>query len=114
MSKIVVAKLVRLGQDGGVFKKELSAKTLRTSVKIDASEMEAFNKLWKQKGQLYILDEEATKKRDEKLKVENNPSGNDSEEKRFIIQEAEKLGHKLDGRKSLETLKSEFQEIANK
>ena len=103
MSRIVVAKLVRLGQDGNVFKKDMHAKTLRTSVKIDETEIQEFNKHWKNKGQLYIIDKEATEKRDLILET---PAENSEKE-------TPAEGHKLDGRKSLKTLKAELEEIQN-
>ena len=67
MSKIVVAKLVRLGQDGNSFKKDLIAKTMRTNAKVDDEYLKEFNASWKTRGQLYIIDEDATRVRNEAL-----------------------------------------------
>lgn len=67
MSKIVVAKLVRLGKDGDSFSKKLEAAVLRTNAKIDDEYLNGFNANWKTSGQLYIVDEKATKEREEAL-----------------------------------------------
>ena len=66
MSKIVVAKLYRLGRDGDSFTKKFKT-TLRESVKIDDEYITNFNKNWQSSGQLYEIDEKATKTRNEKL-----------------------------------------------
>jgi hypothetical protein len=73
MGKIVVARLVRLGQDGGKFKRNLIAETIRSNAKVDSDYVKEFNKLWETKGQLYEVDKEATKKRDESLKPKVDP-----------------------------------------
>jgi len=64
MSKIVVAKLVRLGKDGDHFKKDMIAKEMRTNAKVDDEYLKEFNSQWKKRGQLYIIDKEATAERD--------------------------------------------------
>lgn len=64
---IVVCKKTRLGKDGDKFKKNMEAAVLRTSVKIDESEMESANKLWAMTGILYTVDKKATKERNDKL-----------------------------------------------
>lgn len=63
MSKIVVAKKVRLGKDGDAFKKDLVAQVERTNVKIDDEYIKEFNQDWKTTGRLFIIDKEATEKR---------------------------------------------------
>lgn len=67
MSKIVVAKLVRLGKDGDSFSKKLEAAEIRTSAKVNEDYVKGFNANWKTSGQLYIINEKATKEREESL-----------------------------------------------
>jgi hypothetical protein len=67
MEKIVVAKLVRLGKDGDNFSKDLIAKEERTNAKVHMDYLDEMNKNWKTSGRLYIIDEKATKERDEKV-----------------------------------------------
>ena len=72
MSKIVVAKLSRLGKDGDHF--SLKFKTeVRSKVKIDDDYIKEFNANWKTSGMFYDIDAEATKERDEKLAKANDP-----------------------------------------
>lgn len=75
MSKILVCKKVRLGQDGGKFKKNLEAKVERTNLKIEEHLMDEFNANWKVSGRLYVVDDKATKERNAKLesKLEDTP-----------------------------------------
>ncbi len=68
MSKIVVAKLLRLGKDGDNFSKKLIAQVERANAKIDDDFIKSFNTNWKTSGRIYEIDKEATKLRDEKLK----------------------------------------------
>lgn len=68
MSKIVVAKLLRLGKDGDKFSKKLIAKVERTNAKVDDEFIKRFNDNWKTSGRIYEIDKEATKLRDEALK----------------------------------------------
>ena len=73
MSKIVVAKKVRLGKDGNKFSKKLIAQVERTNAKVDDEFIKGFNENWKTSGRLYIVDEELTKERDEKLGIIKKP-----------------------------------------
>lgn len=65
---LVVCKLVRLGMDGDKFKKDVHIATVRKSVKIDAEEVKKFNAGWAVRGQLYVIDKEATAQREADLK----------------------------------------------
>lgn len=67
MSKIVVAKLVRLGQNGDRFDQNMIAQVMRTNAKIDSDYIVKFNETWATRGQMYIIDETATKERDSLL-----------------------------------------------
>jgi len=64
---IVVAKLVRLGKDGDSFKKDNHINVVRKAAKVDEAYVKGFNKSWEVSGQLYVIDKEATKKRDDLL-----------------------------------------------
>jgi hypothetical protein len=68
MSKLVVCKYVRLAKDGDSFKKDLIASELRTNVKIDDQFVKEHNRSWKTTGHLYIVDEKATKARNDAIK----------------------------------------------
>ena len=95
MGKIKVYKLVRLGQDGDKFKKNMIAKELRTNAKLDEDFVKEYNKTWDVSGHLYILNEEATKKRDEKLKKKEapeKPKGNGLQIRNALKKEADELG----------------------
>lgn len=65
---LLVCKLYRLAKDGDNFSKELKAATLRTNAKISQEYLDQKNAGWKISGQLYEVDEEATKKRNEAIK----------------------------------------------
>lgn len=71
MSKIVVAKLVRLGQNGDRFDKNMIAQVMRTNAKVDSDYIVKFNETWATRGQMYIIDETATKERDSLLSKSN-------------------------------------------
>lgn len=91
MSKIVVAKLVRLGQNGDHFDKNMVAQVMRTNAKVDSDYIEKFNESWKTKGQMYIIDEQATKERD----LSQNKSDAKGEEKAIraaLFLEAREIG----------------------
>lgn len=75
MSKIVVAKLIRLGKDGDKYKKDIHAHIMRTSAKVEVSYIEEFNKRWETSGQLYIVDKELTAKRDEEIEPKPKKQG---------------------------------------
>ena len=67
MSKIVVARLLRLGKDGDNFSKKMIAQVERTNAKVDDDFVEEFNSNWKTSGRIYEINEKATKERDEKV-----------------------------------------------
>ena len=95
MSEIKVCKLIRLAKDGDHFKKDVTAHVMRTSAKIPADYIEQFNSQWKSRGQLYIVDEEATKNRNELVakKMAKNAPENDGEVSRDQLKEiADSLG----------------------
>ncbi len=91
MSKIVVAKLVRLGKNGDRFDKKMIAKEERTSVKIDNEQIEMFNKNWEVSGRLYVIDEEATKERNKLFTPKDMPDRDE------LKKEAESLGIEFKG-----------------
>lgn len=93
MSKIVVAKKVRLGMDGDQFNKDLIAKVERTNAKVDDEYLKDFNKNWKTSGRLYIVDEKATAERDASLTKEAKPSKDSSKDVREALKkEADDMG----------------------
>lgn len=108
MSKIVVAKLVRLAKDGDHYNKELVAKVMRTSAKVDDDFVKEFNKTWKTSGQLYIVDEDKTKQRDEKLNGKNE--NNDREE---LKSQADELGISYPKNIKTENLKQKIEDHLN-
>lgn len=73
MNKIVVAKLVRLGKDGDKFSKGLVAKIERTNAKVDEDYIKEHNANWRTSGRLYIVDKEATEKRNSDVKEVKQP-----------------------------------------
>lgn len=108
MSKIVVAKLVRLGKDGDNFSKDLIAKVERTNAKVDDDYIKEVNANYKTTGRLYVVDEEATEERDSKL----NGSLNEEDEK--IRSEYKELFGKLpDKRMKIETVRLKIDEKLN-
>lgn len=80
MGKIVVAKLLRLGKDGDKFSKDLVAQVMRTNAKVDEDYIKQFNSTWQDRGQLYVIDEEKTKERNEQAEL--------SDPKQLSIREA--------------------------
>lgn len=72
--KNVVAKLYRLGKDGDTFNKEYKT-PIRTRVIVEREYVEQSNEDWQKKGQLYEVDEKATKERWEKLFQPKKPTG---------------------------------------
>jgi len=77
MNNIVVAKLIRLGKDGDKFKKEMTAQVERTNAKIDRDYVEDYNKHWKTRGRIYIIDEKATIERNKLLSGDSPLSRDD-------------------------------------
>lgn len=67
MSKIVVAKLVRLGKDGDKFSQKMIAKTERINAKVDDEFIKEFNENWETSGRMYVINDKLTKERDESL-----------------------------------------------
>jgi gamma-glutamylcyclotransferase (GGCT)/AIG2-like uncharacterized protein YtfP len=63
-NKIVVATLYRLGKAGDSFNKDFKTK-LRSKAKVSEDYVNTVNANWKTAGQLYVIDEKATKERDE-------------------------------------------------
>jgi hypothetical protein len=66
MSKIVVAKLFRLGQDGDKFSRKFKTE-MRSRVVIDDDYIKQFNAAWETRGQIYEIDQKQTDERDAKL-----------------------------------------------
>jgi hypothetical protein len=108
MSKIVVAKLVRLGKDGDNFNKGLIAKEERTNAKVEEDFIKEFNSNWKTSGRLYIVDKEATEKRDSDLQ------GNDEELEAAKQRYLELFGKAPNGKMKLETMLEKIKEKENK
>lgn len=81
-NKIVVATLYRLGKAGDSFNKDFKTK-MRSKAKVSEDYVNTCNANWKTAGQLYVIDEKATKERDELL---NPPK---KENLKFIINEIE-------------------------
>jgi hypothetical protein len=71
-NKIVVATLYRLGKDGDKFSKDFKTK-MRSKAKVNEDYVNTVNANWKTSGQLYVIDEAATKERDELVLKANNP-----------------------------------------
>lgn len=86
MGNLVVAKLYRLGRDGDKVKEEYKTE-LRSRVIIDSDELEVFNSGKSVSGQMYVVDEIATKQRNEDVKQK-------AEEKQLLI-ETKKAASKL-------------------
>lgn len=107
MSKIVVAKLVRLGKDGDNFSKGLEAKVERTNAKVDEDYLREFNANWKTSGRLYIVDKEATEKRNSDL------TGNDEELETAKQRYLELFGKAPNGKMKLETMLEKIKEKEN-
>ena len=66
MGKVVVAKLYRLGRDGDKVKEEYKTE-LRSRVVIDEDDVIRFNAGKEISAQMYVIDEAATKKRNQKI-----------------------------------------------
>jgi hypothetical protein len=111
MSKIVVAKLVRLGKDGDKFKKDLIAQTERTNAKVDEDYVKECNANWETSGRLYIVDKEATEKRNEEVK--GYPNNNAAELEYAKIKYAELFGKAPNGKMKLETMLEKITEKEN-
>lgn len=94
MQEIVVAKLIRLGKNGDSFDKKLVAQVMRTNAKVSKDYIEQFNATWQDRGQLYIIDEEKTKERNEKLISKEEVKTNDAELsiREALKKEADELG----------------------
>ena len=102
MSKIMVAKLVRLGINGNNFDKKLIAKVERTNAKIDDEQIERFNQSWKTSGRLYIVDEDLTKERNNEL-AKKAPKADDNSKaiREALKAEADDLG--IEYKKNIKT-----------
>ncbi len=98
MEKIVVVKLVRLGKDGDNFSKDLIAKEERTNVKVHIDYMNEMNANWKTSGRLYIIDEKATKERDEKVYWASLSDKEKAEIKKADDEKVEKLKTEKDAK----------------
>ena len=73
MSRTVICKKLRLGKDGNTYSKKLIAEVERTNAKISESYVKEFNKNYKNSGRIYVIDEEATAKRDALIKSKATP-----------------------------------------
>ena len=71
MDKIVVANLYRLGKDGDKFSKTFKTR-VRSKAKIGEDYVKKCNANWKTSGQIYEIDEVATKERDEEIALSKN------------------------------------------
>jgi len=90
---IVVAKLIRLGKNGDKFDKKLIAEEMRSNAKIERDYVEQFNKNWQSRGQMYVINEEATAKRDAELsKKQSDPETPENNEREQVKQLADDLG----------------------
>jgi hypothetical protein len=72
MNRIVVADLYRLGKDGDKFSKDFKTK-VRSKAKVGEDYVNTCNANWITSGLLYVIDEKATKERDELVLKANNP-----------------------------------------
>jgi len=70
-NKIVVATLYRLGKAGDSFNKDFKTK-MRSKAKVTEDYVNTVNANWKTAGQLYVIDEKATKERDELVNKPND------------------------------------------
>lgn len=68
-NKIVVADYFRLGRNGDNFDEKLKIK-IRANVKISLADVEKLNAAYLTSGHLYIVNDEATKLRNNKLNPE--------------------------------------------
>lgn len=108
---IVVCKKFRLIQQSkGKFKNNDFRELLRNSVKLEKSEIEAYNKVAETSGVLYVIDEEATQKRLDSLatKEEKPASSPDKDLKKIELEaarsRAKDLGIEFGGNTGLKKL----------
>jgi len=91
MQKIIVAKLVRLGKDGDSFSQKLIAQVMRTNAKVTEQYIEQFNSNWKDRGQMYIVDEEKTKERNELLSTSEKANSPELSIREALKKEADEM-----------------------